>query len=84
MNRYKSAGYKDHCAGVGLRVLRYLDLQDDEDVSPRDVEKIISDRTVGLKVIATWAACDDHDRESRTEAMEAIRKHALKSLGRSG
>ena len=37
---------------------------------------------MGLRIIATWAACDSGSNETRIEAMEAIRKLAMQSLGK--
>jgi len=76
---YESEGHKDRCALIGLLVSRTLDMRDE---SPRDIEACVDAMALGLRIIATWASCDSGSRETRIEAMEAINRRAMESLGK--
>lgn len=74
---YESQGHRDRCALTGLLVMRVLNMQDS---SPNEVSKRVEDMQLGLRIIATWAACDGGSQQTRFEAMQDIEQRANESL----
>ena len=76
---YESEGHKDRCALIGLLVSRTLGMRDE---SPSEIEARVDAMGMGLRIIATWTACDSGSGQSRMDAMHHINKRAMQSLCR--
>ena len=77
---FQSEGHRDRCALIGLSVAAFLDMPD---ASPDDIKSRVNQMVMGLRVIATWASCDERSHQSRPDAMKDIEEKAVKSLGKT-
>lgn len=64
---------------IGQRITKELGM---EGATAAAVSKRVLEMRRGLRVISTWAACDDPKMLHRDEAMKHIEDKAMKSLGK--